>query len=320
MASSKQVEEWDHVLPFERKAAEAHARLAAAKKDSEREACLKIFEDCVAEMAQSLSAWERVQLARHALRPRAMSYIDTLFDDFIELHGDRLQGDDSAMPGGIAQIDGRTVIVVGQEKGVTTEERVQRNFGMAHPAGYRKAMRLFRMAERMKLPVITFVDTPAAHPGIEAEEHGQGPAIAESLLAMSNLQTPIMTIVIGEGGSGGALGIAVADYIAMLEHAIYVICPPERCAEILWRDVEKKAIAASAMRVTAHDLKALGVIDEVLDEPGGGAHRNPNAAFQNVRTALGAFLEGCDAGQWGPAHRRKKFEVMGEWLEVDANA
>ena len=312
--------EWDHVLPFERKAAEAWARLAAVTSDADVERLSAQFEEAVKEMTEALSAWERVQLARHALRPRALTFIDALFDEFIELHGDRLHGDDSAMPGGIAQFQGRTVVVVGQEKGVTTEERVQRNFGMAHPEGYRKSLRLFRMAERLNLPIITFVDTPAAHPGIEAEENGQGPAIAENLLAMAKLKTPIMTVVIGEGGSGGALGIAVADYIAMLEHAIYVICPPERCAEILWRDVERKAIAASAMRVTARDLKSLGVIDAVVEEPGGGAHRQPTGAIDGVRAEVEAFLAGCDEGRWGPAHRREKFQAMGEWIEADAAA
>lgn len=315
-SAEERPDEWEQVLPFEREAADAYLQLQQATDDDTRIKCEARFEKAVADMSLGLTPWERVQLARHSLRPRALSYINTLFDDFLELHGDRLQGDDPAIIGGVAQFDGQTVLIIGQEKGVSTEERVQRNFGMSHPSGYRKALRLFRFAERMRMPIITFVDTPAAHPGIEAEESGQGPAIAENLLHMLGLKTPIMTIVIGEGGSGGALGIAVADHVAMLEHAIYVICPPERCAEILWRDVEKKALAASAMRVTARDLKELDVIDAIVQEPGGGAHRNRAAAFENTAAAIREFLHTTGNGEWDIARRHDKFRSMGKWSEA----
>jgi len=199
---------------------------------------------------------------------------------------------------------------------VSTDEKVSRNFGMAHPEGYRKAFRLFELAERLHLPVVTFVDTPAAHPGIEAEQRGQGPAIAKNLCALSGLKTPVLAIVLAEGGSGGALGIAVGDWVAMFEHAIYVICPPERCAEILWRDVEKKELAASALRITAMDLKELGVIDVILPEHGGGAHRNPAGAADVVSEEIDRFLVSARDGKWTVEARQAKFRRMGQWREV----
>jgi acetyl-CoA carboxylase carboxyl transferase subunit alpha len=210
----------------------------------------------------------------------------------------------------------KTLVVVGQQKGASTEERVERNFGMAHPNGYRKAMRLMDFAERFKFPIVTFVDTPAAHPGVEAEQCGQGPAIAQSILKCLNLRTPILSVVIGEGGSGGALAIAVADHVAMFEHAIYVICPPERCAEILWRDVEQKELAASALRLTAPELHSLGVIDKVLPEPRGGAHRSPDAAAQVLSEEIADYLDACQNGRWSLEKRRNKYRSMGTWLEA----
>lgn len=307
---------WDHCLPFERPLADLHARMSSAPSDRERRALKDEFDVELARIFGGLTPWERVQLARHPMRPRMMEYVKLVLEDLFELHGDRLGGEDPAIVGGVGRFDGQTIVVVGQDKGVTTEEKVSRNFGMAHPEGYRKALRLFQMAERLKLPVVTFVDTPAAHPGIEAEERGQGSAIAVNLLAMSGLRTPIYSVVIGEGGSGGALGIAVGDVVAMLEHSIYVICPPERCAEILWRDVDKKEIAASAMRVTAHDLKGLGVIDAIIPEPNGGAHRDPKAAAKNLAEHLARFLAGCKEGAWTPAARQRRFQNMGAWSEA----
>lgn len=307
---------WDHCLPFERTLAEIHTRLVGAPTGRPRQEIQDEFNAELERVFKALTPWERVQLARHPLRPRMLDYVRLILDDLFELHGDRLGGDDPAIVGGIGRFQDRTIVVVGQEKGRTTEEKVSRNFGMAHPEGYRKALRLFQMAERLKLPVVTFVDTPAAHPGIEAEERGQGSAIAVNLLAMSGLKTPIFSVVIGEGGSGGALGIAVGDFIAMLEHSIYVICPPERCAEILWRDVDKKEIAASAMRVTAHDLKELGVIDSIIEEPHGGAHRDPAAAAKNVSAELARFLDRCDRGDWSPEARQARFQHMGAWSEA----
>ncbi|MCP4642832.1 MAG: acetyl-CoA carboxylase carboxyltransferase subunit alpha [bacterium] len=263
-----------------------------------------------------LTPWQRVLLARHPLRPRMLDYVEAVFDDFIEFHGDRAIGDDPAMVGGIARFRGRTVVLVGQQKGISTDEKVRRNFGMAHPEGYRKALRLFELAERMSLPVVTMVDTPAAHPGIEAEQRGQGPAISRNLWALSKLRTPVFAAVLGEGGSGGALGIAVGDWIAMFEHAIYVICPPERCAEILWRDADRKELAASALKITAKDLKGLGVIDAILQEPLGGAHRDPAAAAQSFAAELERFLDKAEEGFWTLDKRQAKFRAMGKWREV----
>jgi len=303
-------------LPFERELLELEDKIAATKSKSERERLSSELEKARTELFANLTPWQRVLMARHATRPRMMDYVPRIFDDLVELHGDRCSGDDPAMVGGIGRFQDRTVMVIGQEKGFTTEERVQRNFGMAHPEGYRKALRLFQMAERFKMPVISFVDTPAAHPGIEAEAGGQGSAIAQNLLALCGLRTPVFVTVIGEGGSGGALGIAVGDWVTMLEHAIYVICPPERCAEILWRDVEKKELAASAMRVTADELYKLGIIDAILPEPPGGAHRDPNQAAETLRDEIARFLQGCDEGKWTLEKRQAKFKRMGVWREI----
>ena len=211
-------------------------------------------------------------------------------------------------------------MVVGQQKGVSTDEKVLRNFGMAHPEGYRKAMRMYNLAERFKFPVISFVDTPAAHPGVEAEQHGQGSMIAQAILRSLNLKTPIFSAIIGEGGSGGALAIAVADVVAMFEHAFYVICPPERCAEILWRDVEQKAMASQALKPTAQDLYKLGIIDRIMPEPNGGAHRSPNGAAQVLSEEIERFLSECKKGIFSPAKRQQKFQNMGVYFEEQLNA
>ncbi|MDX9975144.1 MAG: acetyl-CoA carboxylase carboxyltransferase subunit alpha [FCB group bacterium] len=303
----------DQCLPFERAILELELRIEKTETDEERGALRDELDRERQTVFANLTPWQRVQLARHAQRPRMLDYTARLLDDFIELHGDRAIGDDPAMVAGIGRFEDQTIMVVGQQKGVTTEEKVKRNFGMAHPEGYRKAMRAFEMAERFKMPIVTFVDTPAAHPGIEAEAHGQGPLIAASLRRMMAIKTPILSVVLGEGGSGGALAVAVADRLAMLEHAIYVICPPERCAEILWRDVEKKELAASALRVTAGELKELGVADVVLPEPPGGAHRDPVGAAEILREELRRFLDGCQKGLWTVEKRRRKFRNFGVW-------
>ena len=260
-----------------------------------------------------LTAWERIEIARHLQRPQMLFYVSRLFDDFIELHGDRLSGDDPAMVCGIARFEGETVFVVGQQKGTSTDDKVRRNFGMAHPEGYRKALRIFRMAARFGYPVITFIDTPAAYPGIEAEARGQGMAIANNLLELASLDVPIFAVVLGEGGSGGALGIAVADYIVMLEYAVYMICPPERCAEILWRDMEEKQKAAEALRITAADLLALGVIDKVLAEPRGGAHNAPEEIVNPLAQEIREFLAQSKKGAWSLARRRERIRQTGQW-------
>ena len=266
-------------------------------------------------MAQENSAWSRVQLARHAKRPRMLDFTGRLLEDFIELHGDRSLGDDPAMVCGIGRFQGQTVAVVGQQKGVSTDEKVKRNFGMARPWGYRKAQRLFRMAERLRYPVVSFVDTPAADPGVDSEQHGQGFAIAQLLLESTRLRTPIFSVVLSEGGSGGALAIAAADWVTMFENAVYVICPPERCAEILWRDVSKREQAAEAMKVTAADLFELGAIDSVLPEPDGGAHFNPAGASDGLARELEGFLAGCREGIWTLARRQERFRRLGMWTE-----
>ena len=260
-----------------------------------------------------LSSWQRIEVARHAARPRTLFFVERLFEDFLELHGDRVSGDDPAIIGGIARFEGRTVMVVGHQKGVTTDEKVQRNFGMAHPEGYRKALRLMRMAEHFSFPVITFVDTPAAYPGVEAEERGQGSAIAKNLMELSSLKIPLFAAVLGEGGSGGALGLAVADYIVMLEHAVYMICPPERCAEILWRDEGKKHQAAEALRVTARDLLAFGVIDKVLSEPEGGAHISPEAMVSPLKYEIHCFLEKNTNSNFNYENRQNRLRNIGIW-------
>ncbi len=302
-------------LPFERPLIELERRLEKASTESERSSLAAELERERQTVFENLTPWQRVQLARHPGRPRMLDYTTRILDDLIELHGDRAVGDDPAMVVGIGRFQDQTLVIAGQQKGVSTEEKVRRNFGMAHPEGYRKAMRVFRLAERFHLPVVTLVDTPAAHPGIEAEERGQAPAIAQNLLECLSLKTPIFSVILSEGGSGGALGIAVADWVAMFEHAIYMICPPERCAEILWRDVEKKELAASALKITARDLADLGVIDRVLLEPPGGAHRHYDEAAVVLAEEIDRFLMGCQKGRWTPERRQEKFHRMGVWHE-----
>lgn len=306
----------EQILPFERGLKELQERLREASSEEERRVLEVQLEQQRETVFSGLTAWQRVQLARHAQRPRMLDYTSRILDDFIELHGDRALGDDPAMVCGLGRFQGRTIMIVGQQKGVTTDEKVKRNFGMAHPWGYRKAQRMYALAERLRYPIITFVDTPAAHPGIEAEQHGQGPLIAQSLRQSASLRAPIFSVILSEGGSGGALAVAMADWVAMFEYAVYMICPPERCAEILWRDVDRKEDAATAMRVTAADLKSLGVVDVVLPEPGGGAHRNPEGAAKVLSDEIALFLEQHDRGEWTPERRQDKFRRMGVWGEA----
>ena len=234
----------------------------------------------------SLTAWQVAQLARHPLRPYTLDYLGALSPDFQELHGDRMFGDDPAMVGGIGRLDGKPVVFIGQQKGRDTKERVRRNYGMPKPEGYRKALRLLNLAGKFHLPVVTFIDTPGAYPGIGAEERGQSEAIARNLFEMARLKTPIISVVIGEGGSGGALAIGVGDRSIMLEYSVYSVISPEGCASILWKSTDKAEIAAEAMGITAPRLRALGLIDEVIREPLGGAHRDPAGAAAAVRASL----------------------------------
>lgn len=233
-----------------------------------------------------LSSWQVARLARHPLRPYTLDYIGYLFSDFEELHGDRHFADDPAIVGGIARLDGRPVMVIGHQKGREVREKVRRNFGMPRPEGYRKACRLMEMAERFNMPILTFIDTPGAYPGIDAEERGQSEAIAWNLRVMARLKTPIIATVIGEGGSGGALAIGVCDQLNMLQHSTYSVISPEGCASILWKTAEKAPEAAEAMGITAERLKSLNIVDQVIDEPLGGAHRDPQAMAASLRTAL----------------------------------
>ncbi len=310
----------DSSLPFERRIIELEGLVANASSDKERRELQAELDQERETVFANLTAWQRVLLARHPLRPRMLDYTSRILDDFIELHGDRAVGDDPALVAGIGRFQGQSLVVVGQQKGVTTEEKVQRNFGMAHPEGYRKALRLFHMAERLNMPVVTLVDTPAAHPGVEAERHGQGPLIAQSLLECSGLKAPVFVAILSEGGSGGALAIALGDWVAMLEYAIYVICPPERCAEILWRDVDKREVAATALRVTAKDLLDLGTIDAIIPEPPGGAHRDPDSAAGVIAEELERFLAEWKKGKWTLARRRQRYRRMGMYRELPAKA
>ncbi len=239
----------------------------------------------------NLSRWQMVQVARHIERPFTLDYISHIFTDFVELHGDRLYGDDHAIVGGMAKLDGEPVMVIGHQKGRDTKEKVYRNFGMPNPEGYRKALRLMEMAERFRMPIITFVDTPGAYPGIGAEERGQAEAIARNLREMAALTVPIIVVITGEGGSGGALAIAVGDRVLMLEYSIYAVISPEGCAAILWSDGTKGAQAAEALKLTAPDLKELDVIDEIVKEPLGGAHRDHETMAKNLHGALARHLK-----------------------------
>jgi acetyl-CoA carboxylase carboxyl transferase subunit alpha len=238
----------------------------------------------------SLTPWDKVQLARHPHRPHTLDYVRSLCEDFVELHGDRRFGDDAALAGGIARFDEHTVIVIGHQKGRDARENVKRNFGMPRPEGYRKALRLFEHAEKFGFPVLCFIDTPAADPGMQSEERGQGRAIAENLLAMAALKVPIIATVIGEGGSGGALAIGVADRLLMLEHAVYSVAAPEASAAILWRDAAKAPEAARAMRITSADLLELGIADAIIAEPEGGAHTDSAATIAAVGDMLREHL------------------------------
>jgi len=243
------------------------------------------------EIYASLTPYQRVQIARHPRRPYSLDYIERCFTDFSELHGDRYFGDDPAIVAGPAFFDGRPVMVIGQQKGRDTKENLLRRFGMPNPEGYRKALRLMQTADRFRMPIVTLVDTPGAYPGLGAEERGQAEAIAVNLREMARLGVPIVTVVIGEGGSGGALAIAVADVVVMFENSIYSVISPEGCASILWRDGKKNVIAAEALKLTAADLLRLRIVDEVLPEPMGGAHRDPAAAAASFRDSLARHLE-----------------------------
>lgn len=241
-----------------------------------------------------LSAWQIAQIARHPMRPYTADYLKMIAPDFQELHGDRMYADDPAIIAGIGRIDGRPLTIIGHQKGRDTKERVRRNYGMPKPEGYRKAQRLMKLAEKFSMPIVTLIDTPGAYPGVGAEERGQSQAIAHSLYVMAKLRTPIISVVIGEGGSGGALAIGVGDRLLMLQYSIYSVISPEGCASILWKSAEKAEEAAEAMRITAESLSGFGLVDEVLPEPLGAAHRDPQAAGDVIRNAILKHLSDVD--------------------------
>ncbi|MEE8212227.1 MAG: acetyl-CoA carboxylase carboxyltransferase subunit alpha [Acidiferrobacterales bacterium] len=285
----------NNYLDFEQSIAELEAKIEAlryASKDSDinindeikrlKAKSRKLTQSVFA----SLTSWQVSQLARHPQRPYTLDYIERVFSEFEELHGDRLFADDPAIIGGLARLDGRSVVVIGHQKGRDTREKVERNFGMPRPEGYRKALRLMQMAERFDLPIVTLIDTPGAYPGVGAEERGQSAAIARNLYVMAALKTPIISVVIGEGGSGGALAIGLCDRLLMLQYATYSVISPEGCASILWKSADKADIAAEAMGITATRLKRLGLIDEVIPEPLGGAHRDVGAMAETLGNAL----------------------------------
>ncbi|RCL39741.1 MAG: acetyl-CoA carboxylase carboxyltransferase subunit alpha [SAR86 cluster bacterium] len=284
----------EHFLDFERPLAEIIEKIEALQAASNEDPKLlgqieklrKEEEKLKNKIFSKLSTWQKVQVARHPQRPHTSDYIKAVFSDFIELHGDRQFADDQSIIGGIAEIEGNSVMVIGHEKGRETEDKVKRNFGMPQPEGYRKAKRLMQLAERFNLPVITFIDTAGAYPGIEGEERGQSEAIATNLAVMSKLKTPIIVIITGEGGSGGALAIGVGDHIAILEHATYSVASPEACASIIWRTAEKASDAAEAMKVSAQELIKIKIVDEIIKEPPGGAHRDYKEISESVRSCI----------------------------------
>jgi len=274
------------------------------------------------EITDHLTPWQRVQLSRHPDRPYTFKYIQKMFTNFVEVHGDRNVKDDKAMVGGFAQLDGETIMVIGQQKGINTKARQLRNFGMANPEGYRKALRLMRLAEKFNKPVITFIDTPGAYPGLEAEERGQGEAIARNIYEMIRLKVPIIVVIIGEGASGGALGIGVGDRTLMLENTWYTVISPENCSAIMWRSWDKKEVAAEQLRLTSSDMKGFGLVDELVPEPIGGAHWDYDDAAARLKSYLIKNLN--EIRDLNPEqrvnNRIEKFGNMGFWEEVSYDA
>ncbi|MBZ0117535.1 MAG: acetyl-CoA carboxylase carboxyltransferase subunit alpha, partial [Sandaracinaceae bacterium] len=289
-------------LDFEKPLVELEERIRELKVYGVREAGfdgeLRRLEERVEHLSREiygqLGVWQKVQLSRHPDRPYFLDYVERVFEDVLELHGDRSFSDDPAIVAGFARLDGRTVAIVGHQKGRTTKEKVRRNFGMAHPEGYRKAMRVMNLADRFKRPILTFIDTPGAYPGVGAEERGQSEAIGASLLCMSGLRVPIIATVIGEGGSGGALALGVANRVLMMEYATYSVITPEGCASILWHDGTRAPDAAQQLKLLANDALRLGVVDAVISEPRGGAHRDPDDASQRLGVALREHLEALE--------------------------
>ena len=314
------------MLEFEQPIFELEDKLEEMKKlaeDSQVDVSdgIKSLEEKILKLKEetygNLTRWQRVQLSRHPERPYTLDYIYNITDDFVELHGDRTVKDDKAMVGGFGSLDGQTVMFIGQQKGRNTKQRQMRNFGMANPEGYRKALRLMKMAEKFNKPIVTLIDTPGAYPGFEAEERGQGEAIARNIRDMFTLKVPVICIIIGEGASGGALGIAVGDRVLMLENTWYSVISPESCSSILWRSWEYKEQAAEALKLTAEDMQSFGLIDSIVKEPLGGAHQDPDWMYAELKkTILSeiAALSDMDADE-RIDKRIEKFSDMGEVVE-----
>jgi acetyl-CoA carboxylase carboxyl transferase subunit alpha len=311
------------LLEFEKPIAVLEEKLAAMKAKATQKKASKLMHSIQkleeqiktlqAETFKNLTPWQRVQLSRHADRPYTLDYINYMADEFIPLHGDRTSKDDAAIVGGLAKLDNQTVMIIGHQKGRTTKERQARNFGMANPEGYRKALRLMKLAEKFNKPIVTLIDTPGAYPGLEAEEHGQAEAIAKNIQSMFGLQVPIICIIIGEGASGGALGIAVGDRILMLENTWYSVISPESCASILWKSWDYKEQAAEVLKLTATDMQKHHLIDGIILEPLGGAHRNPQEIALTVKTEILKQLEPLNkmSAEKRIAERIEKFCKMG---------
>jgi len=313
-------------LEFERPIAEIEARLEELQHlDDSKETInketnrLKEESDTLTrKIFSKLTDWQVTQVSRHPMRPYSMDYINILFEDFVELHGDRMFSDDPAIIGGLCRLQGRPIMFIGHQKGRDTKERVRRNYGMPKPEGYRKSQRLMKLAEKFDLPVITFIDTPGAYPGLGAEERGQSEAIARSLYKMSQLSVPVISVVIGEGGSGGALAIGVADKLLMLEYSVYSVISPEGCASILWKNADLAEQAARAMSITASSLKNFRLIDEILNEPLGGAHRDPNEMSKTIQKALVRNLDELNRIDTGLLVEKRcaKIANFGEYMQV----
>ena len=315
-------------LDFERPIVELENKIAELRKlggpqlDLEIRRLERKARQLQREVFSELSAWQKVLLSRHPLRPFTLDYVGRLIEDFVELHGDRAFRDDESIVGGVGRFRGRAVMILGHQKGRGTKENMKRNFGMTRPEGYRKALRLMETAARLGLPILTFIDTPGAYPGIDAEERGQAEAIAKNLEVMSRLPVPIISTVIGEGGSGGALALGVADRILMLEYSVYSVISPEGCASILWKDQKKVETAAREMKMTASDLVELGVADSIVQEPAGGAHRDPEAVADAVGEAVARELDVVAAlsREAMLQQRYEKFRRMGSFLESGPGA
>src|SRR6202142_1528090 len=313
-----------YVLPFEKPVVELVSRVRElrelARSDRALEPELRRLEDKASKLARELFAeltpWQKVQLSRHPNRPYMLDYVARILSDFVELHGDRRFGDDPAIVAGLGQFRGRSVVIVGQQKGRTTKDKITRNFGQANPEGYRKALRMYEMAGRFGLPILTFIDTAGAYPGIGAEERGQSEAIGACIAAMARARVPIIATIIGEGGSGGALALGVANRVLVLEYGTYSVISPEGCASILWKDGSKSEIAAEAMKMTAPDLLRMKVVDKIIDEPAGGAHQDPDSAARLVGAAIHGALR--DLLRMTPDElqddRYKRFRALGAFL------